>query len=60
MTVRLLRLIVPSFVSTLREIAELHRIDLQHGNDIVEVHFLTGETTSRLPVSLRIISALAS
>ena len=45
LTVRLLYLIVPSVVSTLLEIVEIHEIDLQHDDDNVEDHFLSGITT---------------
>ena len=42
LTVRLLYLIAPKFVPNLMEISNLHRIDLQHEDDHVEVHLLTG------------------
>ena len=42
LTVRVLHLIVPNVVSTPWENAEIHRIDLQHDDDNVAVHFSTG------------------
>ena len=42
LTARLLHLIFPEFVSTLLEIVEILRMDLQHDDDNIEVHFLTG------------------
>ena len=44
-TVRLLYLIVQMFVSFMLEIVEIHRVDLQHDDDNVEV--LNWETTPR-------------
>ena len=41
-TVRLLHLIASKVVSTLLEIVETHRIDLEPEHDNVEVHFKTG------------------
>ena len=50
---RLLYLIVPNCVSNLLEIVEVHRIDPQHDDDNVEVHFLTW----RLPLNCECVSA---
>ena len=41
LTARLLHLFVPNVVSTLFEVVEILRIDLQHDGDDIEVHFLT-------------------
>ena len=38
LTMRILYLIVPKLVSTLLGVLEIHRIDLQHDDDDVEVH----------------------
>ena len=42
---RLLHWIVPNFVSTLLEIVEILRVDLQHDDDNMAVHFIAGRVT---------------
>ena len=42
LTVRLLHLIVPKFVSTLLQIFEILRIDFHDDDDSIEVHFVNG------------------
>ena len=50
---RLLHLIVPNVVSTLLEIVDILRIDLQHDDDNIEIHFFTG----RVPVLAECLAA---
>ena len=53
LTARLVHLIVSMFVSTLFEIVQILRIDLQHDDDNIEVHFFIG----RMPILCECLAA---